>query len=138
MTQRQTILAFDTRGAGLYEITAELAQWVGEAAVDTGLLTLFCQHTSASLLVTENASPAVHRDLVRWLAATAPDSDAYEHADEGPDDMPAHLKAVLTGASLAIPVAAGRMLLGTWQGVFLAEHRRTPHRRTVVAHLAGA
>ena len=137
MTHRQTILAFETRGAGLHEITGEVARWVGESDVDTGLLTLFCQHTSASLLITENASPAVHRDLARWLASVAPDSNGYEHSDEGPDDMPAHIKAVLTGSSLSVPVARGRLLLGTWQGVFLAEHRRKPHRRTVVAHLAG-
>jgi len=137
MVQRQTILAFDTRGAGLHEITDEVARWIGEAGVDTGLLTLFCQHTSASLLITENASSAVHRDLVRWLASAAPDSNGYEHSDEGPDDMPAHIKAVLTGSSLTVPVAGGRMLLGTWQGVFLAEHRHRPHRRKVVAHLIG-
>ena len=137
MTHRQTILAFDTHGGGLYEITDEVARWVGEADVGTGLLTLFCQHTSASLLITENASPAVHRDLLRWLASAAPESNGYEHDDEGPDDMPAHIRAVLTGNSLTLPVAGGRMLLGTWQGVFLAEHRHRPHRRKVVAHLAG-
>ena len=137
MTHRQTILAFETRGSGLYEITDEVARWVGEADVGTGLLTLFCQHTSASLLITENASPAVHRDLLRWLASAAPESIGYEHDDEGPDDMPAHIRAVLTGNSLTLPVAGGRMLLGTWQGVFLAEHRHRPHRRKVVAHLAG-
>ena len=137
MTHRQTILAFDTRGVGLYEITDEVARWVAEADVGTGLLTLFCQHTSASLLITENASPAVHRDLLRWLARTAPEGAGYEHDDEGPDDMPAHLRAVLTGNSLTVPVAQGRVLLGTWQGVFLAEHRRVPHRRQIVAHLLG-
>ena len=137
MSHRQTILAFETRGAGLHEITGDVARWVSETAVSAGLLTLFCQHTSASLLITENASPAVHSDLARWLASVAPDSNGYEHSDEGPDDMPAHIKAVLTGSSLTVPVARGRLLLGTWQGVFLAEHRRKPHRRTVVAHLAG-
>jgi secondary thiamine-phosphate synthase enzyme len=137
MMHRQTILAFDTRGPGLYDITDEVARWVAEQEVGTGLLTLFCQHTSASLLITENASPAVHRDLLRWLASAAPDGRGYEHDDEGPDDMPAHIKAVLTGNSLTVPVAGGRLLLGTWQGVFLAEHRRMPHRRKVVAHLAG-
>lgn len=133
----QTILTFETRGTGLYEITEEVAEWVREAEFRTGLLTLFCQHTSASLLITENASPAVHRDLLRWLAAMAPESGAYEHSAEGPDDMPAHLRAALTGNSLAVPVADGRMLLGTWQGVYLAEHRRAAHRRKVVAHLTG-
>ncbi len=135
--QAQTILSFETRGAALYEITDEVARWVGEAEVDSGLLTLFCQHTSASLLITENASAAVHRDLLRWLARLAPEGRDYEHSAEGPDDMPAHLKAALTGNSLTIPVADGRMLLGTWQGVYLAEHRRAPHRRKVVAHLMG-
>ena len=135
--QAQTILTFETRGTGLYEVTSEIADWVRKANVRTGLLTLFCQHTSASLLITENASPAVHRDMLRWLGAMAPESDGYEHSAEGPDDMPAHLKSALTGNSLTIPVAEGRMLLGTWQGVFLAEHRRAPHRRRVVAHLLG-
>ena len=137
MSHRQTILAFETRGAGLHEITGDVARWVSETAVSAGLLTLFCQHTSASLLITENAAPAVQRDLVRWLADTAPDSTGYEHDDEGPDDMPAHIRAVITGNSLTLPVAEGRMMLGTWQGVFLAEHRHMPHRRKVVAHLLG-
>lgn len=135
--QAHTILTLETRGAGLYEMTDEVAEWLRQTGADTGLLTLFCQHTSASLLITENASPAVHRDLMRWLAALAPESGAYEHSAEGPDDMPAHLKAVLTGNSLTIPVADGRMLLGTWQGIYLAEHRRAPHRRRVVAHFSG-
>ena len=135
--QAQTILTFDTRGTGLYEITDEVTEWVRDADVRTGLLTLFCQHTSASLLITENASPAVHRDMLRWLAAMAPESGAYEHSAEGPDDMPAHLKSALTGNSLTVPVADGRMLLGTWQGLFLAEHRRAPHGRKVVVHLMG-
>jgi secondary thiamine-phosphate synthase enzyme len=135
--QAQTILSFETHGAALYEITDEVARWVSETDASTGLLTLFCQHTSASLLITENASSAVHRDLLRWLAAMAPECSAYEHSAEGPDDMPAHLKSALTGNSLTIPVADGRMLLGTWQGIYLAEHRRAPHRRKVVAHLAG-
>lgn len=135
--QAQTILTFETHGAGLYEITGEIADWLLEADVATGLLTLFCQHTSASLLITENVSPAVHRDLLRWLSSVAPESGTYEHSAEGPDDMPAHLKSALTGNSLAIPVADGRMLLGTWQGIYLAEHRRAPHRRKVVVHLLG-
>lgn len=133
----QTILTFETRGAGLYEITNDVAAWLGSAEAQTGLLTLFCQHTSASLLITENASPAVHRDMLRWFGRLAPENGGYEHSAEGPDDMPAHLKAALTGNSLTIPVGGGRMLLGTWQGVYLAEHRRAPHRRKVVAHLAG-
>lgn len=135
--QAQTILTFETRGAGLYEITREIADWLRDREARGGLLTLFCQHTSASLLITENASPAVHRDMLRWFSSLAPEGGAYEHSAEGPDDMPAHLKAALTGNSLTVPVAEGRMLLGTWQGVYLAEHRRAPHRRRVVAHLLG-
>jgi secondary thiamine-phosphate synthase enzyme len=101
------------------------------------VLTLFCQHTSAGLLITENASPAVPRDLLRWLARAAPRDGGYEHSDEGPDDMPAHIRTVVTGNSLTIPVAGGRMMLGTWQGVFVAEHRRAPHTRRIVAQLIG-
>ena len=137
MQQALETLTIRTGGTGLHEITDEIAGWLRGTGIGTGLLTLFCQHTSASLLITENASPAVHRDLLRWLAASAPEDARYEHDDEGPDDMPAHLRAVLTGNSLTVPVAGGRMLLGTWQGVFLAEHRRSPHTRRIVAHCAG-
>lgn len=135
---QHTILSFDTHGTGLYEITDEITGWLGETGIRTGLLTVFCQHTSAGLLITENASPAVHRDIVRWLAKVAPEGDVYEHSDEGPDDMPAHLKALLTGSSLSVPVGQGQMLLGTWQGIFLAEHRRRPHRRKIVLHVSGS
>lgn len=132
-----TTFTVNTRGAGLYELTADVGRWAHGTDVRTGLLTLFCRHTSASLLITENASSAVHRDLVRWLGRAVPEGSDYEHADEGPDDMPAHIKAMLTGSSLAVPVTGGRMLLGTWQGLYLAEHRRRPHERSLVAHLAG-
>lgn len=137
MTQKLTRLACETRGTGLYELTDAVADWLRESDIDVGVLTLFCQHTSASLLITENASPAVHRDLLRWLGIVAPENAGYEHADEGPDDMPAHIKAALTGSSLVIPVAGGRPALGTWQGIYLAEHRRRPHRRSIVAHVTG-
>ena len=137
MARNLTTFAFETHGIGLYEITGEAAVWLGDAGVFNGVLTLFCQHTSAGLLITENASPAVHRDLLRWLGGVAPEGEGYEHSAEGPDDMPAHLKAVLTGSSVTIPVSGGRMMLGTWQGIYLAEHRRRPHTRKVVAHLAG-
>lgn len=137
MRQTLAILTFETEGTGLLEITEDVTRWIRETEMRVGILTLFCQHTSASLLVTENASPAVPRDLLRWLAAAAPDGAGYEHADEGPDDMPAHIKAMLTGNALTLPVADGRIMLGTWQGVFLAEHRAAPHKRTIVAHLAG-
>jgi len=137
MQQALETLTFRTDGTGLHEITDEVAEWLRGTGIAAGVLTLFCQHTSAGLLITENASPAVPRDLLRWLARTAPEGTGYEHSDEGPDDMPAHIRAVITGNSLTLPVAGGRILLGTWQGVFLAEHRHMPHRRKVVAHLLG-
>ena len=137
MHQTIAILTFDTQGSGLLEITEDIARWLRETDIQIGVLTLFCQHTSAGLIVTENASPAVPRDLVRWMSAAAPEGDGYEHSAEGPDDMPAHIKTMVTGNSLTLPVADGRMMLGTWQGVFIAEHRRAPHKRTIVAHLAG-
>ncbi len=137
MKQQSTTFTFQPPGPGLTDINGEIAQWLTGTGITTGLLTLLCRHTSASLLITENASPAVWRDMQRWLEQLAPESARYEHDDEGPDDMPAHLKAALTGVSLAIPVTGGRMALGTWQGIFLAEHRIRPHRRTVAAHLIG-
>ncbi len=137
MQQALDILAVSTRGAGLYEITDDVAGWVRGTGFQLGLLTVFCRHTSAGLLITENASPAVWRDLQRWMSHVAPEGDHYEHSDEGPDDMPAHLKSVLTGNSVTVPVSDGRIMLGTWQGLFLAEFRRAPHRRSVVMHLAG-
>ena len=108
-----------------------------ETAIADGLLTLLCRHTSASLLIQENAARAVRADLAAWLDRLAPEADHYAHDDEGPDDMPAHLRAVLTGVTLSIPVANSRMRLGTWQGVYLAEHRRAPHRREIAVHLIG-
>ena len=138
MQQAMAILTFDTRGRGLIEITEEIARWLAECGIRAGTLTLFCQHTSASLLISENASAAVQRDLLRWLVEAAPDGERYEHSAEGPDDMPAHIRSVLTGNSLTLPVAEGRMMLGTWQGVFLAEHRTRPHRRKIVIQAMGA
>ena len=136
MRQATHILSVETR-AGLHDITAAVTRWVAGQGMRDGLLTLFCRHTSASLLVNENASPAVRRDLVAWLARLAPEGEGYEHDEEGPDDMPAHLRSVLTGVNLSIPLIDGRLALGTWQGVFLAEHRRRPHRREVALHLMG-
>ncbi|WP_156681628.1 secondary thiamine-phosphate synthase enzyme YjbQ [Sphingomonas profundi] len=130
------IVVADTR-PGLIEITDRVAAWVAGQGMRDGLLTLFCRHTSASLLIQENAAPAARRDLEAWIARVAPESDAYEHDDEGPDDMPAHLRAVLTGVHLSIPLAGGRLVLGTWQGIYLCEHRRRPHRRTIALHLIG-
>ena len=137
MNQTIAILTFDTDGLGLHEITDDVTSWLRESQIRVGILTLFCQHTSAGLLVTETAAPAVRRDLLRGLGAAAPDGEGYEHSTEGPDDMPAHIKSMVTGNSLTLPVADGKIMLGTWQGVFLAEHRRAPHKRTIVAHLAG-
>ena len=137
MRQAQTTLAFETRGRDLLEITGEVAEWLRGAGLAAGVLTLFCRHTSASLLINENAAPAVRRDLLRWLGRAVPEGAHYEHDDEGPDDMPAHVKAMLTGSALTVPFAEGRMLLGTWQGVYLAEHRARPHRRQVVCYAIG-
>ncbi|WP_121117468.1 secondary thiamine-phosphate synthase enzyme YjbQ [Croceibacterium ferulae] len=137
MQQAQTTLAIATRGMGFTDLTDDIAGWLAASGIRTGLLSLLCRHTSAGLLITENASPAVRRDLARWLARLAPEGSGYEHDEEGPDDMPAHLRAALTGPSLTIPVADGRMVLGTWQGIYLAEHRHAPHRRQVVAHVIG-
>lgn len=137
MRQASTQLCFHNSGRGLIEITREVADWVGESGIGTGLLTLLCRHTSASLCIQENAAPAARRDLERWLTRVAPESSGYEHDDEGPDDMPAHLRSVLTGVTLSIPVEGGRMMLGTWQGIYLCEHRRAPHRREIALHLIG-
>ena len=122
---------------GLYHITPDVAAWLGSQGIVTGLLTLFCRHTSASLLIQENAAPAARRDLERYFERVAPESGTYEHDDEGPDDMPAHLRSALTQTQLTIPVADGRMALGTWQGIFLFEHRRHPPERSIVLHLIG-
>ena len=137
MRQAATELVMVTPGQGLHEITDEVVRWVRGTGIATGLLTLFLQHTSASLLIQENAAPAARRDLERYFARVAPESRDYEHDDEGPDDMPAHLRAALTATSLSIPVASGAPVLGTWQGVYVFEHRRAPHRRRVALHLIG-
>jgi len=131
-------LRFRTRGSGLMEITEEVRNWLGNQGVTTGLLTLFCRHTSASLLIQENAARAVRSDLERFFASIAPeDPSRYEHDDEGPDDMPAHLRTALTSVQLSIPVSAGRMMLGTWQGIYLFEHRHRPHEREIALHVIG-
>ena len=137
MPHRTHTLTIPTSGPGLHEITRDIAAWVASSGIRTGLLTALCRHTSASLVITENASPAVRRDMLRWLDAQAPQGGHYEHDDEGPDDMPAHLKSALTGVTLSVPVEGGRMMLGTWQGIFLVEHRVHPHRRDVALHIAG-
>ncbi len=131
-------LTVSSRGPGLIDITADIAGWLDGLRPETGLLTVFCRHTSASLVIQENADPSVQRDLARALARLAPENAGYEHDTEGPDDMPAHIKAALTQTSLSIPVVGGAMALGTWQGVYLFEHRRAPHRREIALHYIGA
>ncbi len=140
MTMRQHTgeLTFETRGRGLMEITARVCAWVAGTGVRDGLLTLFIRHTSASLLIQENADPDVLADLDDVFARLAPEDAAlYRHRSEGPDDMPAHIRAALTQTHLSIPVAGGRPQLGTWQGIYLFEHRTRPHRRRIALHLIG-
>jgi secondary thiamine-phosphate synthase enzyme len=138
MRQSTTTLAFDTRGRGLVEITRPVAEWTAATDMADGLLTLFVRHTSASLIVQENADPDVRGDLERFLARLVPDGDSlFRHRDEGADDMPAHVRAALTAVQLSIPFSGGRLALGTWQGIYLWEHRIRPHRREVALHLMG-
>jgi secondary thiamine-phosphate synthase enzyme len=138
LRQLAITLGFDTPGRGLLEITRTLERWVGESGITTGLLTLFIRHTSASLVVQENAAPEVRADLDRFMARLVPDGDAlFRHRDEGFDDMPAHVRSALTATQLSIPLAGGRLVLGTWQGIYIWEHRLKPHRREVALHLIG-
>lgn len=138
MRQASGLLTFSSSGKGLTDISREVRDWVSAQGMREGLLTLFCRHTSASLLIQENAAPAARRDLEAYFERVAPeDPSLYEHGDEGPDDMPAHLRAALTQTQLTIPVANGALMLGRWQGIFLFEHRRAPHRREIVLHLVG-
>ncbi len=132
------MLRFETRGQGLHDITRETVAFVRAQRMTLGLLTVFCRHTSASLLIQENADPAVLRDLQRTFARLAPEgATLYEHDSEGPDDMPAHIRAALTQTQLSIPLIGGALALGTWQGVYLFEHRRSPHRREIALHIIG-
>ncbi len=138
MRQASGALSVRTRGRGLVDITAEVRRWLDAQSIVTGLLTLFCAHTSASLLIQENASPAVRADLEAFFGRLAPeDATLYEHDDEGPDDMPAHLRTALTQVQLTIPVVGGQLTLGTWQAIYLFEHRRRPHERRVALHVLG-
>jgi len=130
-------LGISTRGQGLYEFTPSISEWVSDQEIETGLLTVFCRHTSASLLIQENADPTVRVDIKNYFDRLAPESSTYVHNYEGADDMPAHLKTALTSVQLSIPVVNGRMALGTWQGVYLFEHRVHSHRREIVLHLIG-
>ena len=130
-------LSVDTPGQGLHEITSQVASVVSKSGMAEGLCTLFVRHTSASLIIQENADPTAKRDLERWLNRLVPDGDPfYSHDAEGPDDMPSHIKAALTATSLAIPIAEGKLALGTWQGIYLWEHRRRGSRRELVVHVA--
>lgn len=137
MRTAQAQFTVETPGRGLTEITGRIDGWLGETGIETGIAHLFCRHTSASILVNENAAPAVQRDLLAWLDRAAPEGARYEHDSEGPDDMPAHIKTLLTGSGFSVPVGGGRLLLGTWQGVFLAEHRRRPHSRKISVTVIG-
>jgi secondary thiamine-phosphate synthase enzyme len=139
LRQSSTMLGFDTRGRGLIEITRPVVDWVAGSEMESGLLTLFVRHTSASLVVQENADPDVRGDLERFLARLVPDGDSlFRHRDEGADDMPAHVRAALTAVQLSIPLSGGRLALGTWQGIYRWEHRIRPHRREVALHLMGS
>lgn len=138
MRQASHGITVETRGQSLVEITRPVTRWAAAQGMAEGLLTVFCRHTSASLLIQENADPDVRTDLEAYFAAIAPeDAGRYVHDSEGPDDMPAHIRTALTQVSLVIPLAEGRLVLGTWQGLYLFEHRRRPHRREVALHLIG-
>ena len=138
LRQASTTFTLETRGRGLVDFTRDVAAWVAQVGLHTGLLTLFVRHTSASLLIQENADPDVRGDLDRFFARLVPDGDpVFRHVDEGPDDMPSHVRSALTNVQLSIPLAAGRLVLGTWQGIYLWEHRTRGHRREVAAHLLG-
>ena len=137
---RQTLTEFTiaTRGRGFYEFTEEVQSRITEARLKTGLCTVHLQHTSASLLIQENADPEVRRDFERFFERLVPDGDPlFEHTSEGDDDMPAHVRTALTTVNLSIPIEGGRLTLGTWQGLYLWEHRRAPHRRRLTVHLLG-
>jgi len=137
MVQASHELTVATGGKGFTEITGELARWLSTIAAEDGLLTVFMRHTSASLTIQENADPNVRVDLLDALEALAPEHETYAHQEEGPDDMPSHIKSMLTSVSLGIPVKDGRMTLGTWQGVYLIEHRASPHQRTIALSFIG-
>ena len=137
LRQANALLPIRAERSGLHEFTDEVRDFVAKSGINDGLLTLFCRHTSASLVIQENAAPAARRDLEAFFARVAPESGDYEHDDEGPDDMPAHLRSALTQTQLSIPVQHGKAVLGTWQGVFLFEHRRNTPEREIALHLIG-
>ena len=136
--QHVTEFVIHSRGKGMHEFTDEVLGWVRSCGIGTGLLTLHVRHTSASIIIQENAAPEVQTDLERFMSRLVPDGDSiYDHTSEGPDDMTAHVRSALTSTTLSIPVAAGQPALGTWQGIYLYEHRVRPHRRRIAAHLLG-
>ena len=138
MRQHSRSLHVATRGKGLYDVTGAVQEVLASASIGEGLLTLFIAHTSASLLIQENADPEVHRDLERFFARLVPDGEPlFRHVEEGPDDMPAHVRSALTQTSLSIPVRSGKLLLGTWQGIYVYEHRNRPYERTLHVHVLG-
>jgi secondary thiamine-phosphate synthase enzyme len=137
MAQASRSLTIVTPGRGLIDVTDRVVSFVREQSIETGLLTVFCRHTSASLLIQENADPDVLRDLETFFRKIAPEGEHYRHGDEGPDDMPAHIRSALTQSSLSVPVVRGRPVLGTWQAIYLYEHRAISHRRELVLHLIG-
>jgi secondary thiamine-phosphate synthase enzyme len=138
MRQATHTLTIRTAGRGLAEITRDVARWLEERKVATGLLTVFCRHTSASLMIQENADPDVLKDLEAFFERVVPEEPGrYIHDAEGPDDMPSHIRAALTQTQLSIPVVSGKLVLGTWQGIYLFEHRRMPHTREIILHLIG-
>lgn len=134
----QRTIEIRTQGRGFRDVTREIAGVVAEAAIETGLCSIFVQHTSASLVIQENADPAVLRDLERWMTKLAPEATHYEHDDEGPDDMPGHLRSAVTRTSETVPITAGKLALGTWQAVYLWEHRSHPHTRRLIVTVLGA
>ncbi|HET9144781.1 MAG TPA: secondary thiamine-phosphate synthase enzyme YjbQ [Sphingomicrobium sp.] len=137
LRQSSTTLSIRAPSRGLHEFTDFVRDFVAESGISEGLLTIFCRHTSASLVIQENAAPAARRDLEAYFERIAPEGAPYEHDDEGPDDMPAHLRSALTATQLSIPVRDGEPVLGTWQGIFLFEHRRNTPDREIVLHLIG-
>ena len=137
MKQALHRLTIATNGQGLVEITDQVCGWLSAQSIQTGLLTVWCRHTSASLLVQENADPDVRADLQAFFHHIAPEHAGYRHEEEGPDDMPAHIRSALTQTQLGIPIEKGRPVLGTWQGIYLFEHRASPHQRELVLHLIG-
>ena len=135
--QQIAVLTIRASRPGLHEFTSRVRDFMTGSGIRDGLLTIFCRHTSASLLIQENAASEARRDVERYFEQLAPESDAYEHDDEGPDDMPAHLRSALTATQLSVPVSDGQLMLGTWQGIFLFEHRRSAPEREIALHLIG-